>query len=90
MKKPDLISAIASNAGISKEQAEDVLGALPKILSVALKEGLGVNLPGIGKFAVQKRAARTCLNPKTGAGIEVPAKSVPHFKAAKAFKDALL
>ncbi|MFA7395249.1 MAG: HU family DNA-binding protein, partial [Candidatus Paceibacterota bacterium] len=38
---------------------------------------------------VKERAARTARNPRTGETVQVPAMSVPKFKAAKALKDAV-
>jgi DNA-binding protein HU-beta len=47
-------------------------------------------LPGFGKLVKQKRKARNGVNPKTGAKIKIPAKTVVKFRVAKAAKDAIL
>ena len=48
-----------------------------------------MQLLGFGSFETKKRAARTGLNPRTGAAVEIPASTVPTFKAGKALKDAV-
>ena len=42
------------------------------------------------KLVNQKRKARNGVNPKTGAKIKIPAKTVVKFRVAKAAKDAIL
>ena len=48
-----------------------------------------VTLVGFGTFYVGKRAARTGLNPQTGANIKIKAAKVPKFRAGKGLKDAV-
>jgi len=42
-----------------------------------------VIIRGLGTFTRKDRKARTARNPKTGETIQVEAKNVLHFKAAK-------
>ncbi|MEI3058136.1 MAG: HU family DNA-binding protein [Eubacteriales bacterium] len=55
----------------------------------AVAKGDSVRFTGFGTFASRKRLARTGHNPATGATIDIPASTVPAFKAGKVFKDAL-
>ncbi|MCK5592363.1 MAG: HU family DNA-binding protein, partial [Candidatus Pacebacteria bacterium] len=48
-----------------------------------------VSIAGLGIFSVKERAARTARNPRTGEAIQVPAMTVPKFRAAKALKEAV-
>jgi DNA-binding protein HU-beta len=54
-----------------------------------LKSGEKVAIPSLGTFEVRERAARTGKNPRTGEAVEIAAKKLPAFKAAKALKDAV-
>ena len=90
MKQDDLISKVASDAGVTKVQAGQVLQSLGATVHKALKSGDEVTLPGIGKLTVVIRAARTGRNPSTGAEIQIAEKKVPHFSALKALKDAVI
>ena len=89
MNKAELINAVAAAADVSKKDAEAVITAAVDTITAALKEGEKVQLVGFGSFEVKKRAARTGRNPKTKEAIEIPASSVPVFKAGKALKDAV-
>jgi DNA-binding protein HU-beta len=48
-----------------------------------------VQLVGFGTFEPKQRSARTGLNPQTKEPVEIPAATVPSFKAGKAFKDSV-
>ena len=55
-----------------------------------LKSGGEVAFAGFGTFSAKKRAARVGVNPKKPTEkIQIPAMTVPKFKAGKALKDAL-
>ncbi len=92
MNQAELINAIADagdNEGVSKATIKWVLDWQGNIARNALASGGEVTLPGLGKLTVKAKAARTGRNPKTGEEIEIPAKTVPHFSASKALKDAV-
>lgn len=81
MNKSDLISQMASDAGITKAQAQSALNSFVDSTANALKKGDKITLVGFGTFSVSKRAARTGRNPRTGKEIQIPAKNVVKFKA---------
>ena len=87
--KHELISKIAEKASISKKDAAAALTALTATITEELKSGEKVAIPSLGTFEVRKRAARTGKNPRTGEAVEIAAKKLPAFKAAKALKDAV-
>lgn len=89
MNQAELILKTAAVSGISKKDVEHVLKTAGEVVSTALVDEGEAVLPGLGKLSVTQRAARTGRNPKTGEAIEIPAKKVPHFSAAKALKDAV-
>ncbi len=88
MLKKDLVDKIAST-GLTKRQAGDALDAVLEAISGSLKDGEPVLLTGFGKFEVRTRAARTGINPKTLAKIQLPETKVPAFKPGKALKSAV-
>lgn len=89
MNKQELISKIAEKAGISKKDAGAALVALTATITEELKDGQKIAIPNLGTFEVRERAARTGKNPRTGEVVEIAAKRIPAFKAAKALKDAV-
>lgn len=89
MNKSELVDAIASEAGLTKDQATKALNAFIASVQSALERGDDVALVGFGTFSVKERAARTGRNPKTGEALQIAASKVPSFKAGKGLKDAV-
>lgn len=89
MNKTELIKHIADNAGLTQKQATSALQALETAIIDELANDGEVTLIGFGTFSVKERAERQGRNPKTGETITIPAQKTPHFKAGKAFKDAV-
>jgi DNA-binding protein HU-beta len=52
-----------------------------------IKATKSVQLIGFGSFSVSKRAARTGVNPKTHAKIQIPASKTVKFKMGSNFKE---
>lgn len=90
MTKDELIGSIAAKTDVSKKEVELVVNAALEAITKTLVEGGKVALTGFGTFSVSKRAARTGVNPqKPGEKIQIPAMTVPKFKAGKSLKDAV-
>jgi nucleoid DNA-binding protein len=90
MTKQDLITSIASAAGVTKKTATVSLDALLGAITKELKKGKNVTITGFGTFRVSKRAARTGVNPRhPSQKIQIPAMNIPAFKAGKSLKDAV-
>ena len=87
MNKTELVSAIATETGLTKKDSEAALKAFINTVSKELKKGGSVQLIGFGTFDVGKRGARTGRNPQTGEAIKIKAAKTPKFKAGKALKD---
>lgn len=81
MNKGELVDAIASEAKITKSDAQRALEAFLTVTAKTLKKGDKVTLVGFGTFSVSKRAARLGRNPQTGKEIKIAAKKVAKFKA---------
>ena len=89
MNKTELVTRMAEKTGLTKKDAEALLGAFTSTVEEALVEGDKVQLVGFGTFEVRERAARKARNPQTGEEISIKASKVPAFKAGKALKDAV-
>ena len=87
MNKTELIAAAAEKAGVSKKEAEAVVTAAFDAIAASLKEGEKVQLVGFGGFETKHREAHMGRNPRTKEPVEIPATTVPVFKAGKALKD---
>ena len=89
MTKAELVSAVAAEAEITKAKAEKAVAAFICAVTGALKKGDKLSLVGFGTFSTSKRAARKGQNPQTGKKINIPAATVPKFKAGKTLKEAV-
>ncbi len=89
MNKTELIAVISENAGMSKKDAERVLGAAIDAITAALVRGEKVQLSGFGTFETKDRKARVGRNPHTKEAIEIPATRIPAFSPSKALKDTV-
>jgi DNA-binding protein HU-beta len=85
MNKRDLIDAISERMG-DKKSATEAVNAVLETIQSAVAEGDKVSITGFGVFEKSDRPARTARNPATGAAIDVPATSVPKFRAGADFK----
>lgn len=81
MNKSELIDAMATEAKITKADAQRALDAFMNVTTKTLKKGDRLALVGFGTFSVTKRAARNGRNPQTGKPIKIAAKKVAKFKA---------
>ena len=89
MNKSELISAMASEAQMSKADAKKALDAFVSSVTNAMKAGDKVALVGFGTFSVNERAARTGINPATKQEIAIPAKKVVKFKPGAELSEAV-
>lgn len=89
MRKPELASAIAERADLSKDKAGQVLNVILDEITGCVSKGQDVSLIGFGSFTVRERAARTGKNPQTGEPLSIPASKTVAFKPGKSLKDAV-
>ena len=89
MNKQAIIEAVHEKCGGTKVSAEQAVDTVVESIIETLKKGEEVSIAGLGIFSVKERAARTARNPRTGEAIQVPAMTVPKFRAAKALKEAV-
>lgn len=90
MNKAELIDAISQKVGLAKKQVEDILDTFEASVIAELKAGGEVTLTGFGTFMPKRREARMGVNPQNPTErIQVPAVTIPKFKAGKTLKDAL-
>lgn len=90
MNKVQLIETIASKTGVNKKMVDDVLMGFEAVVIETLKSDGEVTLTGFGTFSARRREARMGVNPqKPSERMQIPAVTVPKFKAGKTLKDSL-
>lgn len=89
MNKTELIAAVAEKTGASKKTTEQVVNSILQVITDELVAGNRVQLVGFGAFETKHREARVGRNPRTKEAVNIPATTVPVFKAGKALKDVV-
>jgi DNA-binding protein HU-beta len=89
MNRQELIDKMAADAGLTKKQAGMALNSFIDAVSLTLEKGDKITLVGFGTFKVNHRDARKGINPQTKKTIDIPARSIPVFKAGKKLKESV-
>lgn len=87
MNKTELVKRIAEENVIPQKQAAAIVDSIFGAITDTVAAGEKVSIPGFGTFESKHREARTGRNPRTKEAVEIPASTVPSFKAGKAFKE---
>jgi integration host factor subunit beta len=89
MTKSQLLDEIhkKQNSNFTKQQITAVIDDVFDLIKDSLAKGERSEIRNFGNFSLRKREARKARNPKTGEIVDVPAKSVPFFKAGKELKE---
>ena len=87
MTKADLIENVARAVQMSRKDSEIIVETIFESVVKSLRAGDKVEIRGFGSFRTRQRQPRIGRNPKTGARVEVPAKTIPYFKPSKDLKD---
>jgi DNA-binding protein HU-beta len=90
MTKTQLVGKLAEDSGISRKQAEAVIGSLVDTVRKAVKKGDTVKIPDLGGWRLRSMKARMGRNPQTGEAIKIPARKKVGFTVAKSFKLSVL
>jgi len=88
MTKSELIEVIArKQSNLSHKDIELAVKTILEQMTHTLEERERIEIRGFGSFSLHLRSARLGRNPKTGEPVELPEKSVPHFKAGKELRE---
>ncbi|CAH0353027.1 MAG: HU family DNA-binding protein [Leptothrix sp. (in: Bacteria)] len=89
MNKTELIQHLATKHDLTKADAGRVLETLLDVIVSTVKKGDSLTIPGFGSFKQHARAARSGVNPSTGAKIKIAAAKLPKFTPGATFKAAV-
>ena len=87
MTKADLIEEVSKVAEVTRKDGEVIVETIFDSIVKSLRAGDKIEIRGFGSFRTRQRKPRTGRNPKTGAKVDVPAKTIPFFKPSKELKD---
>lgn len=97
MTRTELVGKISQATALQKipaaaarqKASSEILDLLLDTIREALAAGDTVVLRDFGTFLPRNKAARTGRNPHTGDAVQIPARTVPAFRPARAFRDEL-
>jgi len=87
MNKSDIIKNISLQVdSIKKNDIEETVNQLIKLISDSLLKKNRVEIRGFGTFSSRYRSVRLARNPKTGTSITVGSKFYTYFRPSKLLK----
>ena len=89
MTKADIVTEIAKNTGLDKVEVSKIVESIMETIKESLSKNENVYLRGFGSFIVKERAEKTARNISKNTTIIIPAHSIPAFKPADVFMDAV-
>jgi DNA-binding protein HU-beta len=90
MTKAEIISTVARKSNVTKKVAESVLKSFIETIHESVKRNGQIRINDLGTFLVVEKKARTGVNPRTKAKIQIPPIKAPRFRPAKALRDAAM
>ncbi|MGA8278542.1 MAG: integration host factor subunit beta [Rhodanobacteraceae bacterium] len=88
MTKSELIENLAQRQKhLAAGDVELAVKNLLEHMSRTLAAGERIEIRGFGSFSLHYRPPRMGRNPKTGEGVALPGKHVPHFKPGKELRE---
>jgi DNA-binding protein HU-beta len=82
MNKSQLISAVAEQTAVSKNDVKKVFDSLFELAEKQLQDGDKVVISGFGVFSTAQVSERTGRNPRTGEKVVIPARRVVRFRSS--------
>ncbi len=89
MTKADLIARVSQAVEMTRKDSEIIVETIFESIAKALQASEKIEIRGFGSFRTRQRQPRIGRNPKTGARVEVPSKTVAYFKPSKELKERI-
>ena len=89
LTKADIVEAVQSEMGFSKNQSTNIIESLIELIKSKLESGEDVLVSGFGKFCVRDKNKRMGRNPQTGDSLMMRSRRVVVFKWSGVLKDKI-
>ena len=89
LTKADIVEALKTDTGLSKNQSADLVDSLLEIIKSTLEGGEDVLVSGFGKFCVNEKAERRGRNPATGEDLTLAPRRVVTFKCSEKLRERI-
>lgn len=89
LTKIDIIDAVQSELGLTKNQSSDIVASLLEIIKQTLEGEEDVLISGFGKFCVKEKRPRRGRNPATGSEMNLWGRRVVTFKCSGKLREKI-
>jgi integration host factor subunit alpha len=89
LTKIQIVEAIQSQTGFSKNKSSEIVETLLEIIKNTLASEEDVMISGFGKFCVREKNERKGRNPATGEDLMLAARKVVTFKCSGKLRDKI-
>ena len=89
MTTKELISAIAQETGMRRNDVAKLMAATTRAATEELLQGKSIQIQNFGLIEVKKKNERLCVHPRTGERTIVPAKMQISFRQNPVLKESI-
>jgi integration host factor subunit alpha len=89
LTRADLAESVVQKIGLSRNESQDLVELVIKVLSESLAEGEPVKLSSFGSFNIRQKGERVGRNPKTGQEVPITPRRVLVFRPSNIMKERI-
>jgi integration host factor subunit alpha len=89
LTRADLAETVVQKVGLPRNESQDVVELVIKVLSDRLADGEAVKLSSFGSFNIRQKGERVGRNPKTGKEVPITPRRVLVFRPSNIMKDRI-
>ncbi|MBO0764876.1 MAG: integration host factor subunit alpha [Hyphomicrobiaceae bacterium] len=89
LTRADLAETVVQKVGLPRNESQDLVELVIKVLSERLAEGEAVKLSSFGSFNIRQKGERVGRNPKTGQEVPITPRRVLVFRPSNIMKDRI-
>ncbi|MFZ1101626.1 MAG: integration host factor subunit alpha [Hyphomicrobiaceae bacterium] len=89
LTRADLAETVVQKVGLPRNESQEMVELVIKVLSDQLAEGEAVKLSSFGSFNIRQKGERVGRNPKTGKEVPITPRRVLVFRPSNIMKDRI-
>jgi integration host factor subunit alpha len=89
LTRADLAETVVQKVGLPRNESQELVELVIRVLSERLAEGEAVKLSSFGSFNIRQKGERVGRNPKTGQEVPITPRRVLVFRPSNIMKDRI-
>lgn len=89
LTRADLAETVVQKVGLPRNESQEMVELVIRVLSDRLAEGEAVKLSSFGSFNIRQKGERVGRNPKTGQEVPITPRRVLVFRPSNIMKDRI-